>query len=388
MNYVLFDDHNRKNLLPLVFTRPVADIRVGILTIREKWENLLGEKTSSLTEPYLSEKYPLVKEDDNIFINASILPNQKLVDEILKLETDCVLFKEDDIIAMRFSSDDIWDESSNAIETDVDYVKINYPWEIIENNAEAIANDFALLTKGRKSAPLSSTVQAIHPEHIFLEEGAKVEYALLNATDGPIYIGKNAEVMENATIRAPFALCNNAVIRIGAAIYGGTTVGPYCKVGGEVENSILFGYSNKPHDGFMGHSVIGEWCNIAAGTITSNLNNTYMPVRLWNYIQERFIQTNQQFLGLIMGDHSKTGINTMFNTGTVVGVFCNVFGSGYQKNFISSFSWGGATSTAYNLKKAIETARSVYLRRSKELTQEDETMIKTIYEITSKNARL
>ena len=388
MNYVLFDDHNRKNLLPLVFTRPVADIRVGILTIREKWENLLGEKTSSLTEPYLSEKYPLVKEDDNIFINASILPNQKLVDEILKLETDCVLFKEDDIIAMRFSSDDIWDESSNAIETDVDYVKINYPWEIIENNAEAIANDFALLTKGRKSAPLSSTVQAIRPENIFLEEGAKVEYALLNATDGPIYIGKNAEVMENATIRAPFALCNNAVIRIGAAIYGGTTVGPYCKVGGEVENSILFGYSNKPHDGFMGHSVIGEWCNIAAGTITSNLNNTYMPVRLWNYIQERFIQTNQQFLGLIMGDHSKTGINTMFNTGTVVGVFCNVFGSGYQKNFISSFSWGGATSTAYNLKKAIETARSVYLRRSKELTQEDETMIKTIYEITSKNARL
>ena len=388
MNYVLFDDYNRKNLLPLTFTRPVADIRIGILTIREKWEKFLGEKTSSLTEPYLSSKWQLVKAEDNIFINGSILPNQKLVDEILKLETDCALLKEDDIIAMRFSSDDIWNESTNAIETTVDYVKINYPWEIIEKNAEAIADDFALLTKGRKSAPLSDTVRTICPENIFIEEGAKVEYALLNASDGPIYIGKDAEVMENAVIRAPFAMCNNAVIRMGATIYGRTTVGPYCKVGGEVESSIFFGYSNKPHDGFMGHSVIGEWCNIAAGTITSNLNNTYATVRLWNYIQERFIQTNQQFLGLIMGDHSKTGINTMFNTGTVVGVFCNVFGSGYQKNFISSFSWGGATSTAYNLKKAIETARAAYARRAKELTPEDEAMIKTIYEITSKNMRL
>ncbi|MCL2511266.1 MAG: glucose-1-phosphate thymidylyltransferase, partial [Bacteroidales bacterium] len=269
MNYVLFDDNIRKNLLPLTFTRPVADIRVGILTIREKWELFLGEKTSSLTEPYLSEKWQLVKADDNIFINGSILPNQTLVDEILKLETDCALVKEEDIIAMRFSSDDIWNESTNDVETTVDYVKINYPWEIVEKNAEAIADDFALLTKGRKSAPLSNTVRAICPENIFIEEGAKVEYALLNASDGPIYIGKSAEVMENATIRAPFAMCNNAVIRMGATIYGGTTVGPYCKVGGEVENSILFGYSNKPHDGFMGHSVIGEWCNIAAGTITS-----------------------------------------------------------------------------------------------------------------------
>ena len=387
MNYVLFDDHNRKNLLPLTFTRPVADMRVGILTIREKWEKFLGEKTSSLTEPYLSDKWSLVKADDNVFINGSILPNRELVDEILKLETDCALLKEDDIIAMRFSSDDIWNESTNAIETDADYIKINFPWDIVEKNAEAIADDFTLLTQGRKSAPLSNTVRALHPENIFLEEDAKVEYALLNASDGPIYIGKNAEVMENAAIRAPFALCNNAIIKMGAVIYGRTTIGPYCKVGGEVENSILFGYSNKPHDGFMGHSVIGEWCNIAAGTITSNLNNTYMPVRLWNYVQERFIQTNQQFLGLIMGDHSKTGINTMFNTGTVVGVFCNVFGSGYQKNFIPSFSWGGATSTAYNLKKAIETAKIVYERRSKELTREDETMIKTIYEITSKNVR-
>ena len=388
MNYVLFDDHNRKNLLPLAFTRPVADIRVGILTIREKWEAFLREKTSSLTEPYLSDKWSLVKADDNIFINGSILPNKALVDEILKLEADCALIKEDDIIAMRFSSDDIWNEYTNATETAIDYIKINYPWDIIEKNGEAIAADFALLTQGRKSAPLSETVRAIHPENIFLEEGAKVEYALLNASEGPIYIGKDAEIMENASIRGPFALCNNAVIRMGATIYGRTTVGPYCKVGGEVESSVFFAYSNKPHDGFMGHSVIGEWCNIAAGTITSNLNNTYMPVRLWNYVQERFIQTNQQFLGLIMGDHSKTGINTMFNTGTVVGVFCNVFGSGYQKNFISSFSWGGDAATAYNLKKAIETAKIVHTRRSKELTPEDEQMIKTLYEITSKNMRL
>jgi UDP-N-acetylglucosamine diphosphorylase/glucosamine-1-phosphate N-acetyltransferase len=388
MNYVLFDDHNRKNLLPLVFTRPVADIRVGILTIREKWEKLLGEKTSSLTEPYLSDKWSLVKADDNIFINASILPNRELVDEILKLETDCALIKEEDIIAMRFSSDDIWNEVTNAIETDADYVKINYAWDIFEKNPDAIADDFALLTEGRKSAPLSKTVRTTNPENIFIENGAKVEHAILNASEGPIYIGKNAEVMENAVIRGPFAMCEHAKVRIGAMIYKGTTLGPYCKVGGEVENSVLFGYSNKPHDGFMGHSVIGEWCNIAAGTITSNLNNSYQPVRVWNYIQERFIQTNRQFVGLIMGDHSKTGINTTFNTGTVVGVFCNVFGIGYQKNFISSFSWGGETSTAYNLKKAIETAKIVYMRRSKELTKEDETMIKTIFEITSKNVRL
>ena len=388
MNYVLFDDHNRKNLLPLVFTRPVADIRVGILTIREKWEKFLGEKTSSLTEPYLSDKWPLVKAEDNIFINASVLPNRELVNEILQLQTDCALIKEDNIIAMRFSSEDIWNESINAIETDVDYDKINYTWEVFEKNAEAITDDFALLTEGRISAPLSNTVHAISSENIFLEEGAKVEYAILNASEGPIYIGKNAEVMENAVIRGPFAMCEHAVIRVGSVIYKGTTAGPYCKIGGEIENSVFFGYSNKPHDGFMGHSVIGEWCNIAAGTITSNLNNSYMPVRVWNYVQERFIPTNRQFVGLIMGDHSKTGINTTFNTGTVVGVFCNVFGSGYQKNFISSFSWGGAASTSYNLQKAIETAKLVFMRRAKELTEEDEKIIKTIYEITSKNMRL
>jgi UDP-N-acetylglucosamine diphosphorylase/glucosamine-1-phosphate N-acetyltransferase len=285
MNYVLFDDHNRKNLLPLVFTRPVADIRVGILTIREKWEKFLDAKTSSLTEPYLSDKWSLVKDDDNIFINASILPNKELVAEIFKLETDCALLKEDDIIAMRFSSEDIWNEVTNAIETDVDYVKIEYPWDIFDKNPDAIADDFALLTKGRKSAPLSNTVHAVNPERIFVEEGAKVEYAVLNASEGPIYIGKNAEVMENAVIRGPFAMGEHAVVRVGAIIYKGVTVGPYCKVGGEIENSVLFGYSNKPHDGFMGHSVIGEWCNIAAGTTTSNLNNTYQPVRVWNYVQ-------------------------------------------------------------------------------------------------------
>jgi UDP-N-acetylglucosamine diphosphorylase/glucosamine-1-phosphate N-acetyltransferase len=388
MNYVLFDDHNRKNLLPLVFTRPVADIRVGIMTIREKWEYFLETKTSSLTETYLNNKWILKKGDDNIFINASILPNSKLVKEIMNLQPDCALVKEDEIIAMRVTADNIWDETANAVETESEFVKINYTWDIFEKNEAAIVDDFAHITHNRKSAKLPSTVYAIHPENIFVEEGAKLYNAVLNASNGPIYIGKNAEVMENAVIRGPFAMCENSLARIGVTIYGGTTIGPYCKVGGEIENSVFFGYSNKPHDGFMGHSVIGEWCNIAAGTITSNLNNTYTPIRMWNYVQERFIPTNQQFAGIIMGDHSKSGINTMFNTGTVIGVFCNVFGGGYQRNFIPSFSWGGTASTAYNLQKAIETAKRVFIRREKEFTVDDEIMIKTLYEITSVNSRL
>lgn len=388
MNYVLFDDHNRRNLLPLVFIRPVADIRVGILTIREKWERFLGAPTSSLTEPYLSAQWPLVKKDDNVFINASILPNKELVAEIMKLPTDHTLIKDDDIIAMRFSSDDIWRETTNAIETDVDYIKINYTWDIFERNAEAIAEDFELLTKGRRSAKLSKTVQVIGKEDIFVEEGAKIEHVTLNTTHGPIYIGKDTEIMESAVIRGPFALCDHGVVRINAIIYGGTTIGPYCKVGGEIENSVFFGYSNKPHGGFMGQSVIGEWCNIAAGTITSNLNNNYQRVRVWNYVQERFVQTNLQFCGLIMGDHSKTGINTMFNTGTVVGVFCNIFGSGYQKNFIPSFTWSGSGVGSYNLPKAMETAKSMFARRKKDLDRVTEEMIRTIYDITADNVRL
>ncbi|MDR0364395.1 MAG: GlmU family protein [Bacteroidales bacterium] len=388
MNYVLFDDHNRRNLLPLVFMRPVADIRVGILTIREKWERYLNAKTSSLTDPYLSSLWPLVKEDDNIFINAAVLPNQELVDEIFKLPPDCALVKDDEIIAMRLLEDDIWEETSKSIETEIDFIKINYTYDIFHKNSEAIIEDFNLLTKGRKSASLSDTVRVINPENIFIEEGAKVEHAILNASNGPIYIGKDAEIMEGAVIRGPFALCDHGIVRMNAIIYGGTTVGPYCKVGGEIENSVLFAYSNKPHDGFMGHSVIAEWCNIAAGTITSNLNNTYLPARLWNYVQERFIQTNLQFCGLIMGDHSKTGINTMFNTGTVVGVFCNVFGSGYQKNFIPSFTWSGSGFAANTLVKALDTVKTMFMRREKELDKETEKVIITVYEITANNIRL
>lgn len=388
MNYILFDDNNRKNLLPLVFMRPVADIRVGILTIREKWEHYLGSKTSSLTDPYLSSLWPLVKENDNIFINGAILPNQQLVDEISKLPPDCMLIKGDEIVAMRLTEDDIWKETSKSIETEIDFIRINQTYDIFNKNPEALIEDFKILTQGRVSAPLSETVRAVNPENIFLEEGAKVEHAILNASSGPIYIGKEAEIMEGAAIRGPFAVCEHGAVRMNAIIYGGTTLGPYCKVGGEVENSVFFGYSNKPHDGFMGHSVIAEWCNIAAGTITSNLNNNYRPVRLWNYVQERFVQTNLQFCGLIMGDHSKTGINTMFNTGTVVGVFCNVFGSGYQKNFIPSFTWSNNNPGSNSLSKALDTVKTMFLRRGKELDKTTEEVICTIYDITANNIRL
>lgn len=390
MNWILFDDLNRNLLLPLVFTRPVAEIRVGILTIREKWEFFIKEKTSSLTENYLREKYPLIKSNDNMFINGAVLPNKNLLNEIKKLNYDEALVQGDELIAMRLRTDDIWNVSETSIETKSEIVKINHPWDIFSKNHKAIEDDFAMITKGRKSQKISSTVQTICPEKIFVEDGAVMECCVLNASNGPIYIGKNAEVMEGSCIRGPFALGEHGTVKLNTAIYEGTTIGPHCKVGGEISNSVFFSYSNKPHDGFVGNSVIGEWCNLAAGTITSNLNNSYEKIKAWSYKEERFINTGLQFCGTIMGDYSKTGINTMLNTGTVIGVNSNVFGAGYQRNFISSFSW--ATSIAgtqsYQLEKAFATAKIIYARRNREFDAIEENILRNIHQITSKNSRL
>ncbi len=385
MNYVLFDESRRKNLLPLTFMRPVADIRFGILTIRQKWEKYLNVKTSTLTEKYLAEKYPVIKSESNIIINGAICPNDALVAEVNKLKPGFALIKNETIIAMCLNEEDFKAQSNaiEEIETNVDFLEIVNTWDIFARNALAIKDDYLLLTANRKSQPIPSHCFAISPENIFIEEGAEILASTLNAKDGPIYIGKNAIVMEGSNLRGPLAVCDNATVKMGAKIYGGTTIGPHSKVGGEINNSVIFGYSNKAHDGFMGHSVIAEWCNIGADTNTSNLKNTYDNVKLWNYADETFVETNQQFCGLIMGDHTKCGINTMFNTGTVVGVSVNVFGSGFQRNFIPSFKWGGVAGLqTFNPKKAIEIARGMYKRRDLEFTDADSRLLEAVYNLT------
>lgn len=391
MNYVLFDESRRNNLLPLTFIRPVADIRFGILTIREKWEKYLHCSTSTLTEAYLSAKFPLVKEKDNIIINGAICPNPALIQEISKLLPGQALVKGDSVIAMYLNEKDFEKQSGaiEEIETETDFLEILNTWDIFAKNAQAIADDFALLTEGRKSAKLPENSIYFAAENIFIEEGAQILASTLNATDGPIYIGHNAVVMEGSNLRGPLALCDNAQIKMSAKIYGPTTIGPHSKVGGEVNSSVIFGYSNKAHDGFLGHSVIGEWCNLGADTNTSNLKNTYDSVKLWSYPDESFVDTGLQFCGLIMGDHSKCGINTMFNTGTVVGVSTNIFGSGFQRNFVSSFKWGGVSGFSTFLpKKAIEVAKGMFKRRDLDFTEIDAQLIEDVYNLTHNYRRM
>ncbi len=387
MNYILFDGTVRNALLPFTFTRPVADIRIGILTIREKWEKYLGYTTTTLTEEYLMEKYPMVEMEENVMINASFLPNPILIDMVQNLNPkEAILFGEE-IIAFHTNDtqEDIDFDEYELIEYEGDVLRIENTWDIFAKNDAAIREDFELLTEDRFSQPIPKSVNVIAPENIFIEEGAKLEFVTLNASTGPIYIGKNAEIMEGSVIRGPFALCEEAQVKLATKVYGATTVGPYCRIGGEVNNSVLFGYSNKGHDGFLGNSVLGEWCNIGADSNNSNLKNNYEEVRLWSYETEGFARTGLQFCGLMMGDHSKCGINTMFNTGTVVGVSTNIFGSGFPRNFVPSFSWGGASGfTTYITKKAFETAKIVMSRRHVEFTEEDAKILEHVFEETKK----
>jgi len=390
MNYILFDGPSRNNLLPFTFTRPVADIRVGILTIREKWETFLGYTTTTVTEEYLSDKYPMVEMDENVMINASYLPNNELVEMVKNLTENQAIFKGEDVIAFftKDAQEDIDFAAFEAIEFNEDIIKIEHTWDIFSKNGMALEEDYELLTRGRVSQPIPSSNNVIAAQNIFLEEGAKLEFTTLNASSGPIYIGKDAEIMEGSIIRGPFALCEHATVKLGAKIYGPTTVGPHSKVGGEVNNSVLFGYSNKGHDGFLGNSVLGEWCNLGADTNNSNLKNNYAEVRLWDYNTESFARTGLQFCGLMMGDHSKCGINTMFNTGTVVGVSANIFGSGFPRNFVPSFSWGGNGGfTTYLTKKAFEVAEVVMSRRQIELTDVDKAILEHVFEETKKYRR-
>ena len=374
--------------MPFTYTRPVADIRIGVLTIREKWEKFLGFTTTSITEEYLENKYPMVELDKNILINASFLPTKNLVKQVSNLSNNQAIFKDDQVIAF-FTSDTqehLDFNSYEQLEFKEEVLQIKNTWDIFSLNDKAIKADFDLLTEGRTSQPIPNGVHTIQEENIFIEKGAIISYSSLNASKGPIYIGKDSEIMEGSLVRGPFALGENSILKMGTKVYGATSVGPFCKVGGEVNNSVLFGYSSKGHEGFLGNSVLGEWCNIGADSNTSNLKNNYAEVKLWNYQEERFTNTGLQFCGLMMGDHSKCGINTMFNTGTVIGVSANVFGSGFPRNFVSSFSWGGAAGfTTYQIKKVFEVAKVVMKRRGIELTETDKKILLHVFDETSKN---
>lgn len=387
MNYILFDGSVRNNLLPFTFTRPVGEIRIGIMTIKEKWEAYLKATFSYHTEDYLGVKYPLILKKDNVFVNASFLPNEQLVTAVKEIKENQALFSNEGLVAYR-SSAVLQEKAIDALDKvvfEAAILNIEHTWDIFSKNGEALQADFEFLTKGRLSQPISKTNSLIHPERIFLEEGAKVEYSILNATDGPIYIGKNAEIWEGSLIRGGLALCANATIKMGGKLYGPTTIGPHSKVCGEVSNSVIFGYSSKGHEGYLGNAVLGEWCNIGADSNNSNLKNNYAKVRLWNYATEKFEQTGLQFCGLMMGDHSKTAINTMLNTGTVVGVNVNVYTPGFPRNFIPSFSWGGASGfSTYMPNKAFEAAKVMMARRGVAFNEIEAAILNHVFEETKK----
>jgi UDP-N-acetylglucosamine diphosphorylase/glucosamine-1-phosphate N-acetyltransferase len=380
MNVILFDS-NRENYYPLTYTRPISDFRIGILTIKEKWEKYY-KSVSVQTVDYLSVKFPLKLQKDNLWIDSKTLPSKALITELESLRVGEALEKNGKVVAFRSAIFDL--PKMNRIDSHVEFNTVENVWDIFSDNDREIESDFKLLTKRRKSKSLNET-NTLVGDNIFVEKGAKVSCSILNAENGPIYIGKNAEVMEGSIIRGPFAMCENSVLKMGAKIYGATTLGPYCKVGGEVNNSMFFGYSSKAHDGFLGNSVIGEWCNLGADTNNSNLKNNYAEVKLWNYEMERFKKTGLQFCGLIMGDHSKCGINTMFNTGTVVGVSANIFGSGFPRNFIPSFSWGGAAGfSIYKLPKVFEVAEKVFARRKLKFDKVEQNILTQVYSMTKR----
>ncbi|MFT4666972.1 MAG: UDP-N-acetylglucosamine diphosphorylase/glucosamine-1-phosphate N-acetyltransferase [Polaribacter sp.] len=396
-NVILFDNDRRDHLLPLTYTRPICELRIGILRIREKWEKLLNAQASFITQDYLSQKYPINIGEDNFVINGSVLPTAEMVRLISQLESNEALLHNESLVAARLNEkqfhrlmhEEEIEELAGFEIGETPFVQINNLWDIFSKNGDALKDDFELLTNGRQSQPLSDTNTVIgDPNLIFLEEGATVEASVLNTKNGPIYIGKNAEIMEGCMVRGGLALCEGAQLKLGAKVYGPTTIGPYSKIGGEVNNIVVTGYSSKGHDGYLGNAVLGEWCNLGAGTNSSNLKNNYTEVRVWDYPTESFAKTGSTFCGLIMGDHSKCGINTMFNTATVVGVSANVFGSGFPRAFIPSFAWGGASGfSTYKANKAFETAKIVMARRNKTFDEVEEQILNHIFEESSRFRR-
>ena len=388
-NIILFDiNQQHLELLPLAFTRPIADIRIGILTIREKWERMLSGNYSYLTPDYMAGKYPAHFTDDNLFIAGHLIPDEELARQVNILNPGEALIDQQTVVAFRGSEADFRESRyAHTLESSRKLRYIQHLYDIFLLNGECLEADFKLITRGRTSQPLSPSNRIIGDpcfadgtSKIFVEPGAKAECAIFNVTNGPIYLGADSEVMEGSCIRAPFAACEHAYVNMGTKIYGATTLGPYCKVGGELNNVVMFGFSNKAHDGFLGNAVIGEWCNLGAGAVASNLKNDYSEIKLWNYPTRRFLPTHLQFCGLIMGDHSKAGINTMFNTATVIGVGVNIHGAGFPRNFVASFSEGGTAGfTDVQLPKFYAIAEKMMARRGRLLTEADTTIFEAIY---------
>lgn len=402
-NIVLYDTaETHENLLPLSYTRPVGGFRLGILTIKEKWQRYLPGEYSFKTVGYLQEKYKPVELGESLalFINGSLLPDPDVAAAISELEEGDLITDGETVLAF-IAKDSDFEKLANLSKEDfssyrevrVGARRLKFVFDLFLNNEKEIINDYHLMVAGKKSQPLSDSCTVIGKSedengspNIFIEEGAVVEGAILNVKNGPIYIGKDAEVMEGCVLRGPIALGEHSIFKMGAKIYGGTTIGPYCKIGGEIQNIVVFGYSNKAHDGYLGNAVVGEWCNIGAGTNASNLKNDYAKIRIWNYRQQRFMRTDLQFCGLIMGDHSKAGINCMFNTATVVGVGVNLHGAGFPRVFIPSFSEGSPEGgfTSVSIDKFMTTAQRVMSRRGLELNDTDREICQYIYDYASK----
>lgn len=391
-NIILFDDKDKwTELLPIVYTRPIADIRIGIMTIKEKWQHYFPDAAFSYsTADYLSIKYPATIADDNIFIAGNYCPDNELAEAVSGMAESEALYIGTELVAFRGTAEDFQSKKfAKATTIDASPTAIRQLYDIFLLNSDELQKDYRWLTHGKKSQPLSDTCTVVGPRTsadgtptIFIEEGATTEAATFNTTEGPIYIGKDAIIMEGACIRAPFAACRHAQVNMGAKIYGATTLGPYCKVGGELNNVVMIGYSNKAHDGFLGNAVIGEWCNIGAGTNASNLKNDYTEIKLWNYKAHRFVRTGLQFCGLIMGDHSKAGINCMFNTATVIGVGVNIHGAGFPRNFVASFSEGSVAGyTDVSVAKFFDIAKRMMARRGITLSDNDKEIFESIYQI-------
>jgi len=392
MNCILFDDETRFRLLPFTHTRPVADIRCGILTMRERWERMLGQKTSTLTDTYLQPVFHLEASNDNLLVNASVFATEELVNAVLALKEGEQLVQEGLLIAARFSNAEI---HFHNLVAHVQHLtarpysgalnRLQHIWDIFSQNERAIKEDFALITKGRKSQPIPEHVIVNGKENIFLEEGAIVNAGvIINASSGYVYLAKDAEILEGSMLRGSVALGEHAVIKMGAKVYGATTIGAGCKVGGEISNVVFFANSNKGHDGYLGNAVIGEWCNLGADTNCSNLKNNYDYIKIWDEYSNKSVQTGLQFCGLLMGDHSKCGINTMFNTGTVVGVSANIYGGNFPEKFIPSFTWGGSEGmVTYDFNRAMDTAKRMMIRRNKELNEAEIAMLRHVFETTA-----
>jgi UDP-N-acetylglucosamine diphosphorylase/glucosamine-1-phosphate N-acetyltransferase len=393
-NIILFDSDDRNHLLPLTATRPMAELRVGILSIREKWEHDLRAAVSYITQPYLQDKYPIHIESDNLLINAELLPTPELVRQVSALGVHEALLSDGELLAARLTdaqiehlieAEEVKELEKKEWAASVELPRVKRLPDLTRHNAAEITADFQRKTAGRKSQAYSKTNQVLNPANVFIEAGVQMECCILNATDGPIYIGKNTIIMEGSMLRGPLAIGQDVIVKMGAKIYGSTTIGPGCRAGGEITRSIMLANANKGHDGFLGDSVLGEWTNLGADTNTSNLKNNYTEVKLWDYETGKFERTGVNFCGLIMGDHAKCGINTMFNTGTVVGVFANIYGAGYPRNFVADFAWGGpeAGYRTYKLEEALQTAAIVMARRQQELTDIDRAILTHVFEHTA-----